>query len=195
MKVAVLCEYSGVVRDAFRSRGHEAFSVDLLPTEQPGPHIQADIREVDLDVDMVIAFPPCTYLANSGVRWLHERPERWELMREGAQLFRWVLDLPVERIAVENPVMHRHAVEIVGRRHSQTVQPWQFGHGETKRTCFWLKNLPPLKPTRVVEGREQRIWKMPPGPNRSHERSRTYQGIAEAMADQWSQPVVQGSLV
>lgn len=186
MRVAVLCEFSGVVRDAFIARGHDAVSFDLLPTERPGPHIRGDIREADLSgVDLVIAHPPCTYLSNSGVRWLHTRPERWPQLFEAAALFKWCLDLPVPHIAVENPVMHKYGVQLVGRRQDQSVQPWQFGAGEVKRTCFWLKGLPPLQSTEIVEGREGKVWRMAPSATRAMDRSRTYQGIADAMADQW----------
>lgn len=189
MKVAILCEYSGRVRDAFDSLGHEAISYDLLPTESPGRHVQGDIQthkaEIEAWADLVIAHPPCTYLANSGVRWLHTKPGRWERMREGAEFFKWCLDLKVESIAVENPVMHKYAVEIIGRKQDQSIQPWQFGHGESKRTCLWLKNLPALQPTNIVDGREGKVWKMPPSENRWKDRSRTYEGIAKAMAAQW----------
>lgn len=186
MNVIVLCEFSGIVRDAFIAQGHNAVSVDLLPSERPGPHIQGDIQDIDYsDIDLVIAHPPCTYLCNSGVRWLHERPDRWPLMREAAGLFRWILDLPVPRIAIENPVMHKHAVEIIGRRQDQSVQPYEHGYGETKRTCLWLKGLPKLTPTQIVSGREGKVWRMPPSANRWKERSRTCPGIAEAMAQQW----------
>ena len=189
MKVATLCEYSGRVRDAFITHDHEAVSFDLLPTESPGEHVTGDVRETfnPEHFDLVIAFPPCTYLANSGVRWLHEKPGRWEQMREGAEFFKWCLDLPVPRIAVENPVMHKYAVEIIGRRQDQSIQPWQFGHGEVKRTCLWLKNLPLLQPTKIARGREARVWRMGPSPTRWKDRSRTYQGIADAMAEQWRQ--------
>jgi hypothetical protein len=186
MRVAVLCEFSGIVRDAFTAAGHSAFSVDLLPSERPGEHIRDDIRNVPLDgVDLIIAHPPCTYLANSGVRWLHERVERWPLLFDAAELFRWVLDLPVPRIAVENPVMHRYARTLIGQRQAQSIQPWQFGHGEVKRTCLWLKGLPLLEPTNIVDGRAGVVWRMAPSETRSQDRSRTYTGIAEAMATQW----------
>lgn len=186
LRVLVACEFSGIVRDAFRSSGHDAMSCDILPTERTGPHYQGDVRDVLYEPwDLIVAHPPCTYLANSGVRWLHERPERWAQLDEAAEFFRLFLDAPAEFIAVENPVMHKYGVERVGRRHDQTVQPWQFGDGETKRTCFWLKNLPPLQPTQVVEARAARVWRMPPGPERQKERSRFFPGIAAAMADQW----------
>jgi hypothetical protein len=196
VKVLVACEFSGIVRDAFTARGHSAMSVDLLPSEKPGAHYQGDVEGffhslLPNTFDLMIAHPPCTYLANSGVRWLYGQDEgeinedRWWAMRESAEFFRRLLDLPIPRIAVENPVMHGHAKKIVGRGPDQCIQPWQFGHGETKRTCFWLKNLPPLEPTNLVAGREPRVHHASPGPDRWKERSRTLQGIADAMADQW----------
>jgi hypothetical protein len=185
MNVAVLCEFSGTVRDAFIRRGHNAVSYDLLPSEAPGPHVQGDVREKDLAwADLVIAHPTCTRLCNSGVVWLHRR-NLWAQMREAAVFFKWCLDLPNAMVAVENPIMHKYAVEIVGRRQDQVIQPWMFGHGETKATCLWLRGLPKLTPTNIVEGREQRLHKLPPSPTRWAERSRTYRGIAEAMAEQW----------
>ena len=186
MRVLVACEFSGKVRDAFIAKGHDAMSCDLLPTEQPGPHYQGDVFDViDDGWDMMIAHPPCTYLTNSGVRWLHTRPERWDHMRAGAEFFKRLLDADVQRIAVENPIMHKYAVEIIGRRQDQVVQPWMFGHGETKKTGLWLDRLPELKPTNIVDGREQRVWKMAPSETRKADRSRTFPGIAEAMAEQW----------
>lgn len=187
MKVLIACEFSGTVRDAFMAQGHDAISCDLLPSESPGPHIQCDIMNVDLSkYDLMIAHPPCTYLCNSGVVWLHRDKSRWDKMREAAKFFKYLLDAPVKHIAVENPIMHKYAVEIIGRRQDQVIQPWQFGHGETKATCLWLKNLPKLKPTNIVEGREQRLHKLPPSKDRWKLRSMTYKGIAEAMAKQWS---------
>jgi hypothetical protein len=186
LRVLVACEYSGIVRDAFLTRGHDAMSCDLLPTESPGPHYRGDVRDVLGDGwDLMVAHPPCTYLAQSGVRWLHERPERWDAMREGAEFFRALLDAPIPRVAVENPVMHRYAVEIIGRKQDQTFQPWHFGHGEIKRTCLWLRRLPPLVPTRVVHGREPRVHYAAPGADRQKLRSRFFEGVAAAMADQW----------
>lgn len=186
MKVIILCEFSGTVRDAFISRGHDAISCDLLPSEKPGPHIQRDCRTVGMrGFDLAICHPPCTYLCNSGVRWLTGNAERWSKMVDAAKFFRWMLELPVPMVAVENPVMHKHAVEIVGRRQDQLIQPWQFGHGETKATCLWLKGLPKLDASNVVSGREAKVHRMPPSENRWKERSRTYQGIADAMAEQW----------
>ena len=190
MKVLVACEFSGIVRDAFLERGHDAWSCDLLPSEtNPDRHFQANILDLldeTLDWDLMIAHPPCTRLCNSGVRWLHER-NLWYDLDRACELFSDLWNTPIPRICIENPVMHRHAkVRIYNYRPpAQTIQPWQFGHGETKRTCLWLRGLKPLVPTDIVEGREQRIHMMPPSENRGHERSRFYTGIAKAMADQW----------
>jgi hypothetical protein len=199
MKVLVACEYSGTVRDAFRARGHSAWSCDLLPTDaDPTWHIRDDVCHVlskDPWWDLVIAHPPCTYLSNSGAKHLYAgmkkengiNHERWRLMEEAAEFFRMFLSLPCP-VAVENPIMHGHAKQRVGMSQTQTIQPWQFGHGETKATCLWLKGLPPLQPTNIVEGREQRIWKLPPTEDRWKIRSATFPGIAEAMAEQWGSP-------
>jgi len=185
MRVLVACEFSGTVRDAFAARGHDAMSADLLPTEKPGPHYQGDARDIlDHGWDLLIAHPPCTRLCNSGVRWLEERG-LWDEMREAAQLFLDFLNAPIPRVAVENPVMHGHAREIIGRGPDFTVQPWQFGDGEVKRTCFWTRNLRPLMPTHFVAGREDRIHRLAPSDDRAKLRSVTYPGIAAAMADQW----------
>jgi hypothetical protein len=186
MNVLVACEYSGKVRDAFIAAGHNAMSCDLLPTDVEGPHYQGDVFDIiENGWDLMIAHPPCTYLTNSGVRWLHERPERWGQLKEGADFFKALLDAKIPKIAVENPIMHKYAVEIIGRRQDQVVQPWQFGHGETKGTGFWLKDLAKLEPTDVVEGREQRIHLLPPSKDRWKLRSETFSGIALAMANQW----------
>ena len=180
MRVLVACEFSGIVRDAFRARGHDAWSCDLLPTEREGPHSTADvIDEIEGDWDMMIAFPPCTHLAVSGARWFEtKRVEQ----RKAIWFFRALANAKIERIAIENPVgiMSTH-----WRKPDQIIQPWQFGHGEVKATCLWLKGLPPLKPTQIVDGRRARVHREPPGPNRWKNRSRTYQGIANAMAEQW----------
>lgn len=207
MRVLIACEYSGKVRDAFRKLGHDAMSCDLLPTETPGPHYQGDVFDILYDGwDMMIAHPPCTYLTNAGVRHLHSIPsrtgklpkihgaERWEEMRKGAELFRLLLNAPIEKICIENPIPHKYAVREIGAKYSQIIQPWQFGHGETKATCFWLKGLPPLKPTNIVEGRYQRLHRLPPGPDRWKKRSETFQGIADAMAAQWGQIIIQPQL-
>ena len=186
MKVIVACEYSGKVRDAFIAQGHDAMSCDLLPTDSPGPHYQGDIRDIDLSqYDLMVAHPPCTYLTNSGVRWLEGNSERWEQMISAREFFAYLLNAPVEHIAVENPIPHGHAKL---PPHSQIIHPWQYGHGETKATCLWLKNLPLLYPTNIVQGREQRLHKLPPTEDRWKIRSETYQGIADAMAAQWSEP-------
>jgi hypothetical protein len=189
VRVLVACEYSGRVRDAFLAEGHDAMSCDLLPTEVPGPHFQGDVREVLYDGwDLLVGHPECTYLCNSGVRWLSTDPSRWAKLVTAAGFFLELWNAPIEMIALENPVMHGHAKRLIGVEQSQTIQPWQFGHGETKATCLWLKNLPLLRPTDTVPGREARIHRMPPGPNRWKERSRTFQGIATAMAKQWDNP-------
>lgn len=196
MKVLVACEYSGTVRNAFLSRGHDAWSCDLLPSEDgSNRHIQGDARDLlDDGWDcLIVAHPPCTRLCNSGVRWLHRPPagktlrQMWHELREGAALFSDFWNAPIPLRCIENPVMHKHAKALIDnyREFAQSVQPWQFGHGETKRTCLWLHDLPPLVPTDVVAGRENRVHRMPPGPDRWKERSRFFKGIAEAMADQW----------
>jgi site-specific DNA-cytosine methylase len=183
MKILIACEYSGRVRDAFRDRGHDAVSCDLLPTDAPGPHYQGDVSDIlDDGWDMMIAFPPCTHLAVSGARWFKEKQADGR-QQAALDFVRLLLDAPIDKIAIENPVS---IISSHIRKPDQTIQPWQFGHGETKRTCLWLKNLPLLTPTNIVEGREQRIWKMPPSANRWKLRSQTFQGIADAMAGQWS---------
>ncbi len=185
-RVLIGCESSGVVRDAFLRRGYDAWSCDLLPTESPGPHYQADVREVwGEGFDLAILHPMCKYLCNSGVRWLHTEPGRWEKMERAATFFVECLNAPVPRIAVENPVMHGYARKIVGRGPDCTYQPWQHGHPEVKRSCLWLKNLPPLRPSNIVEGREAKVHRASPGPDRWRVRSRTLVGVAEAMADQY----------
>lgn len=186
--VLVACEYSGVVRDAFLRRGIKAVSCDLLPTEISGPHIQGDVRPyLKKKWKLVIAHPSCTYLCNSGVRWLHEREGRWKLMREAASFFLECLDANADHTAVENPVMHKYAKEIIGCDQAFSVQPWQFGDPAKKRTCFWTRNLPPLIPTSDMKASDARAdcHLASPGPDRWKERSRTYRGIAEAIADQW----------
>lgn len=180
MKVLVACEYSGTVRDAFRKQGHDAVSCDLLPTEKPGPHYQGSVLEIlNEHWDMMIAHPPCTHLAVSGARWFKDKRKEQE---EALEFVRILLNAKIERIALENPVS---VISSRIRKPDQTIQPWQFGHGEKKATCLWLKNLPPLTPTNIVAGRENRIHMMPPSPDRWKLRSTTYQGIADAMALQW----------
>jgi len=180
MKVLIACEFSGVVRDAFIGGGHEAMSCDLLPSEKPGPHHEGDVRDLLANGwDLMIAHPPCTHLASSGARWFNLKQAE---QAEALEFVGLLLSAPIPRIALENPV---GVISTRIRRPDQVIQPWQHGHGETKATCLWLKNLPRLQPTNVVGGREQRIWKMPPHKDRWKERSRTYQGIAAAMAAQW----------
>ena len=180
MRVLIACEYSGTVRDAFRALGHEAISCDLLPTERPGPHYQGPVQDVLGDGwDLMIAHPPCTHLAVSGARWFADKQAE---QAEALDFVRALLNAPIGRICVENPVS---IISTRIRKPSQIVHPHWFGHGECKTTCLWLKNLPKLVPTNMVDGREQRVHRMAPGPNRWKERSRTYQGIADAMAAQW----------
>ena len=197
MRVLVACEYSATVRDAFRARGHDAWSCDLLPTEgDPQWHLQIDVfraiyqqgrwlpgqtKAWQRGWDMMIAHPPCTDLAVSGARHFAEKIADGRQQR-ALDFVRHLLDAPIEHIALENPIS---VISSKIRKPDQIIQPWQYGHGETKATCLWLKGLPKLVPTNIVEGRSDRIHKMPPGPNRWKERSRTYQGIADAMAEQW----------
>lgn len=186
MNILIACEESATVREEFTKQGHNAWSCDVLPSRIPGNHYQCDVREVLSDGwDLMIAHPPCTRIANSGVRWLAER-NLWNEMRQAAEFFKMLLNTQIPLIGIENPIPHKYALEIIGRKYDQIIQPWQFGHGETKAICLWLKGLPRLTPTNIVEGREQRIWKMPPGPDRQRERSVTYIGIARAMSEQWS---------
>lgn len=182
MRVLVACEFSGIVREAFTARGHDAWSCDLLPSEIPSPkHLQLDAREIDLSAwDLLIAFPPCTYLCLAGARW-------WPRLQNGEQekaihffLRFFAADCP--RIAIENPV---GILSTRVRRPSQIIHPWQFGHGETKATCLWLFGLPALQPTEIVSGRTGRVHRASPGGGRWRERSRTLPGIADAMAAQW----------
>lgn len=185
MRVLIACEYSGRVRDAFTARGHEAMSCDLLPSETPGWHYKGDVRDLidgyheTGDWDLMVAHPPCTHLAVSGARWFADKRREQE---EALDLVRLLMDAAIPRIAVENPIS---VISSRIRKPDQVIQPWQYGHGETKATCLWLKNLPRLTPTNVVEGRDPRVHRMPPGPDRWKARSLTYQGIADAMAEQW----------
>jgi site-specific DNA-cytosine methylase len=190
VKVLVACEYSGTVRDAFIARGHEAMSCDLLPTEAAGPHYQGDVRDVlDYPWDLMIAHPPCTHLSVSGAR--HFAGKRLSGQQQAAvSFFLMLAKANIPRIAIENPVC---IISSLWRKPDQTIQPWQFGHGETKATCLWLKGLPKLRPTDIVEGREARVHRMPPSADRWKERSRTFTGIADAMAAQWG-AAEQGSL-
>ena len=180
-RVLVACEFSGRVRDAFQAAGWDAWSADLLPSEGPGNHYQGDVREILADGwDIMIAHPPCTHLAVSGARWFATKRNE---QAAALQFVRDLLDAPIPHIALENPVS---IISSLIRKPDQIVQPWMFGHGETKATCLWLKNLPRLKPTNIVAGREARIHREPPGPERWKNRSRTFPGVAAAMADQWT---------
>ena len=182
MKVLIACEYSGRVRDAFIAKGHDAWSCDLLPTDAPGPHFQCDVADIlNNDWDLMIAHPPCTHLAVSGAR--HFAAKKASGVQDAALDFvHMLLNANIPKIALENPIS---IISSRIRKPDQIIQPWQFGHGETKATCLWLKNLPKLVPTNIVDGRSDRIHKMPPSPDRWKLRSTTYQGIADAMAEQW----------
>ena len=181
MKVLIACEFSGVVRSAFRAQGHDAWSCDLLPTEDGSVfHIQEDVyKHLGWGWDLMIAHPPCTHLAVSGARWFAEKRAEQEAALD---FVRELLAAPIPRIALENPVS---VISSHIRKPDQIIQPWQFGHGETKTTCLWLKNLPKLQHTAIVDGRVARIWREPPSPDRWKNRSRTFPGIAKAMAEQW----------
>lgn len=180
MRVLIACEFSGVVREAFSALGHDAWSCDLEPTERRGQHLQCDVRDVlARRWDLMVCHPPCTHLCVSGARWFHLKLAE---QAEAIAFARALWSAPIPMIALENPVsiLSTHL-----RKPDQIIQPWQFGHGETKATCLWLKGLPKLVPTKIVEGREARVHRMPPGPNRWRKRSRTLPGIAAAMAEQW----------
>lgn len=184
MRVLVACEYSGIVRDAFARAGHDAMSCDLLPTESPGQHYQGDVRDVlDYPWDLMIAHPPCTHLSVSGAR--HFEAKRMDGRQQSAvsffmEIVRRAAHVPM--VAIENPIC---VMSSLWRKPDQVIQPWQFGHGETKATCLWLKGLPLLVPTDIVDGRENRIHRMPPSEDRWKLRSQTFPGIANAMSDQW----------
>lgn len=180
MKVLIACEFSGVVRESFEAKGHDAWSCDIVPTDIPGNHIQADVLSIlDYGWDLMIAHPPCTHLAVSGARWFKDKQEE---QAKALDFVQRLLSAPIAKIALENPIS---VISSKIRKPDQIIQPWQFGHGETKATCLWLKNLPPLTPANIVEGREARIHKMPPSEDRGKLRSITYHGIADAMAEQW----------
>jgi site-specific DNA-cytosine methylase len=190
MRVLIACEYSGRVRDAFRRHGHDAWSCDLLECESdPRWHYQAPVETLLAnDWDLMVAHPPCTHLAVSGSRHFHRKQRE---QAEALDFVRLLMAAPIDRWCIENPVS---IISSAITPPQQIIQPWQFGHGETKTTCLWLKNLPSLKPTQVVEGREAKVHKMPPGPNRWKDRSRTYQGIADAMGLQWGASVLPASI-
>lgn len=194
MNVLIACEESGTVRDAFIKKGHNAISCDIIPTSKNGPHLQVDVLKViDWKMwDLIIAHPPCTYLANSGVCHLDDfkNIDRVKKLHEASIFFGRLLNAPCEKICVENPIPHKYGI---GKTYSQTIQPWQFGHPESKATCLWLKGLPNLMPTKILE-KNGKVWdnqtpsgqnKLGPSEERSKLRSKTYQGIADAMADQW----------
>jgi hypothetical protein len=186
VRVLVACEFSGIVRDAFRDRGHNAWSCDLLPSEREGPHIMGDVLEVlGWGWELMIAHPPCTYLAVSGARWFAERQQEQE---QALAFVQALMDAPIPMIALENPIS---VISSRIRKPDQIIQPWMFGHGETKATCLWLKGLPKLWPTEVVDGRAGRVHREPPGPERWKNRSRTLSGIAAGMAEQWGPLVAQ----
>ena len=180
MNILVACEYSGIVRSAFVALGHNAWSCDLLPTEIPGQHYQGDVRDLLKEKwDLMIAHPPCTHLAVSGARYFYRKQAE---QAEALEFVRLLMNAPIEHIAIENPIS---VISSRIRKPDQIIQPWQFGHGETKATCLWLFGLQKLQPTNIVSGREQRIWKLPPGPNRQRDRSVTFSGIAAAFAQQF----------
>jgi len=180
MLVLVACEFSGIVRDAFIKRGHDAISCDLLPTDTAGPHHQGDISDILSECwDLLICHPPCTHLSSSGARWFKDKQQE---QKEALDFVRLLMDAPIGRIALENPI---GVISSKIRKPDQIIQPWQFGHGETKATCLWLKGLPLLAPTNIVSGREAKVHRQPPSSDRWKLRSITYQGIADAMATQW----------
>ena len=199
MRVLVACEFTGTVRNSFLRKGHDAWSCDLLPAEDRHPnHIKGDCRPhlKSGEWDLIIAHPVCTRLTNAGARWLQKPPkgrtqvQMWRELFEGAELFSDCLNANCERVCVENPVMHKHAKEAIEGyfEFTQSLQPWQFGHPETKRICLWLQGLDPLKPTNIVDGREPKVHHMSPGPDRARERSRFFSGVSDAMADLWGCP-------
>lgn len=197
MNILIACEESGVVRDEFIALGHNAISCDLKPTRKPGPHIQGDAIEAAYSRrwDMIIAHCECTFVANSGAKHLYigmnkkngAHPDRWAMLGAAAMFFLTLWKAPIKKKGFENPIMLGHISRLFPEfpEVSQIIQPWQFGHGETKATCLWLDGLPPLIPTEIVSGREPKVWNMAPGPNRKRDRSITYKGIAKAMAEQW----------
>jgi site-specific DNA-cytosine methylase len=182
MNVLIACEFSGIVRDFFTKEGHLAVSCDFLPSETKGLHYQGDVLDIlDLPWDMLIAFPPCTHLAVSGARWFKDRQQE---QKEALSFIRKLMECKIDKIAIENPI---GVISTKIRKPDQIIQPWQFGHGETKATCLWLKNLPKLIPTDIVDGRIPRVHYESPGKDRWKNRSRTYTGIGKAMVEQWGQ--------
>jgi hypothetical protein len=203
MKILVACEFSGKVRDAFIAKGHDAVSCDIIPSESPGPHIQDDVlKHLDDGWDLMIAHPPCTYLANSGVCWLYKQPERMKKMIDARNFFLKFCDANIPKICIENPIPHKYFfADIFVPRYDQIIQPWMFGHTEQKATCLWLKGLPKLYPTstnfecqnnriyakmmKLPKRERERLHYLPPSEERQKLRSTTYPGIATAMAEQW----------
>ncbi len=187
MKVLIACEESQEVCKAFRALGQEAYSCDILDCSGGHPewHIKDNVlKHLNDGWDLMIAHPPCTRLCNSGVMWLQKR-NLWNDMRDGAYFFKKLLDADIPKKAIENPIPHKYALKIIGRKYDQIIQPWMFGHGETKATCLWLEGIPKLEATNIVQGREQRLHKLPPSKDRTYLRSKTYPRIAKAMAEQW----------
>lgn len=198
-RALIACEFSAVVRDAFAGRGWDAWSCDLIPSERGGNHHTGDVREIlGHGWDILIGHPDCTYLSNSGVTWLHKSTARWPKLFAAADFFLELWNASIKHIALENPVMHGYGKRLVGAEQSQTVHPWMFGHKEQKATCLWLKNLPCLVETNNVfdemmklpDNQRQRLHYLPPGGSRKKERSRTFAGLAEAMADQWTNHIL-----
>jgi len=194
MKILVACEYSGRVRDAFIAKGHDAMSCDLLPTDVPGPHYQGDVFDIiRYGWDLMIAHPPCTYLTNSGVCHLHTDITRWPKLFDAGNFFKMLDNCCIPKIAIENPIPHKYAAALMGRKYDQIIQPHMFGHMETKATCLWLRNLPKLVATNDVKtemlllpkNMRQRLHYLPPSKDRWKIRSATFPGIANAMAEQW----------
>lgn len=193
-RVLIACEFSGIVRDAFAILGHETWSCDFLESERQGNHYCGDVLDIlNQYWDLLIAHPTCTFMCNSGVKHLYKggRKEngkvvtRWDKMFKSCIFFKTLIYSKIKRKCLENPIMHCHAKKLIGINQSQIIQPWQFGHGEIKATCLWLHNLPFLEPTEIVAGRVPRVHYESPGSDRWKNRSRTYEGIARAMADQW----------
>lgn len=195
MRVLIACEFSGRVRQAFRDRGHDAWSCDLLMADDHSPyHIKGDVTDaLTGDWELMIGHPPCTFLANSGVSHLHKDPDRWGQLDKAAEFFRKLLNSGIPKVCIENPIPHKYAVERIGRKYDQIVQPYMFGHLESKATCFWLNGLKPLAPTSDLKRetmalparKRQRLHFLPPSPTRWKQRSTTYQGIANALAEQY----------
>jgi hypothetical protein len=197
LRVLIACERSGTVRDAFLALGHDAISCDMQETVKPGPHYCGDVRHMlEKEWDLIIAHPPCTYLSNSGVCHLEGNNQRWKDLDDGCDFFRLFVDHPCLKKCIENPIPHKHAVERIGVKYTQLIQPWMFGHLEQKATCLWLYGLNDLTPTdnvynemmKLPDNERQRLFYLPPGPERQNERSKTFPGIAKAMAQQWSNP-------